>query len=55
VWFYEAVTILRLFSEMVPRRIDYSPYMASHRAYNCLLDPVVISFKKSCAGDTPSL
>lgn len=48
---YGAVAILRRFSGMVPRRIDYSPCMASHRAYNCCLFPTVISFTSSRGGD----
>lgn len=51
VGLYGAVAILRRFSGMVPRRIDYSPCMASHRAYNCCLFPAVISFTSSRGGD----
>lgn len=51
VGLYGAVAILRRFSGIVPRRIDYSPCMPSHRVYNCCLFPAVISSASSRGGD----
>ena len=53
--FHGAVAILRRLCRMVPQRIDYSPCMASHRAYKI---PPVSHYNflyNSCGRDTISL